>query len=303
MQRVALVALILAVGSYALVAFMHWPWPLRFHLLVILGGVLAWLIGQPGPMRDLGRGVWQRLIPETRGRGLWRGASRRRLLDQLVSEGRPGRLVDRSVRLVMSACDMNSGRMTYFVNPPATGPEFQAAVEKSLGEVALLSRVADVIDAAVASSAVPVLYEPEPFRGREYLDGGLFSNQPLRAVAALNADAILLVLVSPSVGPSPSSEGATLIDIASRLNELSNWRDLQGELRDLPAQFSRDARPASVCVIEPAEPLGGSMFDFDPSRSGDRITMGEHDTWLALEAVGWLEPDPEAPLEGGPSVG
>ena len=67
----------------------------------------------------------------------------------------------------------------------------------------------------------------------------------------------------------------------------------------VPSQFSRVARPASVCVIEPAGPLGGSMFDFDPRRSGERIASGEEDAWRALEAAGWLEPDPEPARDPG----
>ena len=281
--------LLAGLALYVLVLALGIPWPGRFHLLVLLALGLGLLLGRAGPARDLFRKGWLRLVPETEGRGLWRGTARRRLLTHLVRQGDPRRLVDGSVRLVISACQLESGRMGYFVNWRPVEPEFRAGIEESIGDVFEVSDPGDVIEAAVASSAVPVLYEPVPLGGRDYMDGGIFANQPVHAVTAAGADAVLMVLVSPSASPRPPSRRPSLVEIASRITELANWRDLQTELGRLPPGFSRAARPASVCVVEPQQPLGCSMFDFEPTRTAELIRLGESDALRALAGSGWLE--------------
>ncbi len=194
-------------------------------------------------------------MPETRGRGLWRGGARKHLIESLVAMGDASRLVDGTIDLIVSACAVDNGRMNYFVNWSEPSPEFVSRIEEALGEVVEVVRPRDVIEAAVAACAVPILFEPTRFRGREYLDGGVFSNQPLHAVVADGADAILLVLVSPSSGPRKPGREANLIELGARLQELANWRDLQTELRRLPTGWSREGSPARVCVVEPDKPL------------------------------------------------
>jgi predicted acylesterase/phospholipase RssA len=137
---------------------------------------------------------------------------------------------------------------------------------------------------------LPVLFEPVRFHGDEYLDAGLFSNQPLHAVVADGADAILLVLVSPSAGPRALPRHANLIELGMRISELANWRDLQTELARLSPGWAREGDPARVCVVEPESPLPGSQFFFDPAIMAELIRRGEADAWRALERSGWIEP-------------
>jgi hypothetical protein len=60
------------------------PWPHRFSATLLAVGLLWWLLTHPGRRRQP-RGAWLgRLLPETRGRGLWGDAGRRRLLKRLV---------------------------------------------------------------------------------------------------------------------------------------------------------------------------------------------------------------------------
>ncbi len=266
------------------------PWPLRFHLSVFLVGLIAWFAMRPGSLRGVLRGLVQRLLPETGGRGLWRGTARRRLVRRLVAAGDPQRLVDGRTHVVVSACDVNRGTMSYFINWANPSAAFRRNIAKNLGEVVEVLTPRDVIEATVASGAVPVLFEPAHFRGRDYLDGGVFSNQPLHAVVADGADAILLVLVSPSSGPRRPSDDASLVELGARLQELANWRDLQTELRRLPAGWSREGDPAQVCVVEPREHLPGWMFAFGPAASADLVRRGERDAWRALDRAEWLEP-------------
>jgi predicted acylesterase/phospholipase RssA len=266
------------------------PWPSRFHLVVLLAGAAIWFLNRPGESSDRTRRLLLGLLPETGGRGLWRGSARRRLLQRIVSEGNGERLMDPGTALMMTACEVETGRIAYFVNGPEPAAGFAERVAEDRGEVVPMRSPAEVIDAAVASSAIPVVYEPQSIQGRDFVDAGLFSNQPLHAAIAAGADALLLVLVSPSASPAAGGRDPDLLDVGARMLEVANWRDLQGELRSIPQAWRAERDPARVCVVEPAAPLPGSQLGFEPRLAEALMERGEQDTWAALERAGWLEP-------------
>jgi hypothetical protein len=82
-----------------------------------------------------------------------------------------------------------------------------------------------------------------------------------------------------------------VIDIAARIPQLANWRDLQTELRHLPDGWSREGDPARLCVIEPESGLPGSLLAIDPEITDELLKRGEADAWRGLERAGWIEPD------------
>ncbi len=274
---------------YIALAMFAVPWPLGFHRVVIVSLAAAWAVRRPGPVRRWLSPGWLRLMPETGGRGLWRNAARREVIRRLVRSGNPARLIMDAPLLMLNACDLATGRITYFTNRKADVPDLEARLAEVQCDLLVLDDVRELVDAAVASSAVPVLFTPERLRGHHYIDGGLFANQPLAAVTAAGADAILLVLVAPSEGPRPVSPRSNLVEIAGRLTELANWRDLHAELRHLPEAFRTEGGPAPVCVVEPPRPLEGTLFDFQAERSIQFMDQGEADARRALEQAGWLE--------------
>ena len=294
---------LLALGTAAHVA--TWavgiPWPHRFSASLLLVGALVWVANRPGQTGDWTRRLFLRLLPETGGRGLWGSHARRRLIQRVVAEGDPGALVGAEVHLLISACAIGSGQMGYFVNWPEPSATFRARIAASLGEVIPLRTPEEVIEAAVASSAIPVVFEPVRVGPREFVDGGVFANQPLHAVLADDADAIVVVLVSPSSGPPASAREPNLLELAARLLGIANWRDLQTELRGLPADWGTGtpmaggaARaepppgPARVCVVEPAGALPGGLYAFSSANAAELRRRGERDAWSALAAAGWL---------------
>ncbi len=278
-------------AAHAIVWAMGWPWPHRFSASVLIVLALAWVGSGTGSLARRLRSAGFSLLPETGGRGLWGARSRRRLLEQLVAEGDPRALTGPGTGLVIGALALDRGRMTHFVSWPDPSPAFRERVERELGEVVPLRDAREVISAAVASSAIPGVFEPERIDGRDFVDGGGFSNQPMHVAIANDADAILVVLLSPSLSPAAAPPPADMVELAGRLLELANWRDLQTELRSLPAEWKarRDGDPARICVVEPERPLPGTVLGFDPTQAAMLIQLGEQDAWRALDRAGWLE--------------
>jgi len=288
-QRILGEALLAAAALYLVPLLVAIPWPRHAHLMALLVLTLLWIAGRAGRREGWARTLLMHLLPETGGRGLWRGAARRRLMQRLIADA-PGSPLRPDVNLILSACSVDTGRMHHFVTEREVPEAFRERVARALGEVVPLSTVDEVLDAAVASSAVPLVFEPAHFNGHEYIDGGVFSNQPLHAALADGADSLLIVLVSPSGGPPPMSAEPNVLEILSRLPQISNWRNLQSEMRQLPSGWSRTGDPARVCVVEPSEMLPASLLGVDPSSAERLIQLGADDAWGALERAGWLEP-------------
>lgn len=264
------------------------PWPHRFSATALAFGFVAWLANRQGFSGGWLRALLLRLLPETGGRGLWGGASRRRVLEELVAEGDATRLTAGPTRLTIGALAVDTGRTCHFVSGFDPTPWFRARIEQALGEVIVARDPADVLSAAVASSAIPGIFEPVRIGDRDFVDPGGFSNQPLHAAIAAGADAAVIVLLSPSEGSPPTGKVLNVIELGGRLLEIANWRDLQAELRSLPPEWTGLAPPARACVVEPRQPLPGGVMDFGSARAAELIRLGEADVWAALDRAGWL---------------
>lgn len=287
-------ALLVGAVLHVVMWSLSWVWPYRFSATMLVVGGVAWMMTRPGGSTDWIQRLSMRLSPETGGRGLWGGALRRQVIRRFVLLGRPKRLTDGRVHLIISACDLGTGRMCYMVNWPAQAPEFRERIERALGDIEYVRRPRDVIEATVASSAIPGIFKPVRFRGRDLIDAGVFSNQPLHAVLADGADAVIVVLVSPSSGPPAPTREFHLFEVVGRLTELANWRDLQTEMRSLPPGWdpSKDTATASrrLCVVEPDGVLPGGLYGFRRENAIELMRRGEADALSALERAGWLVP-------------
>ena len=271
------------------------PWPHRFSSTLLLLGGVFWMLGRPGQPGDRARQVLMRLLPETRGRGLWPTGPRRRVIDRLVEEGDAANLVSPETHLVISACDLQSGRIVHFLNWRDPSENFKARLTEALGEAVPLLHAPDLLRAVLASSAIPLVFEPVRIFGRDYVDAGPFSNQPIHVAIADDADAVLVVLLSPSAGVSAWGHDPQIMELGGRLIELASWRELQSELRALPREWTRvpdvgTGEPARVCVVEPETPLPGGVLTFDPALTAQLIARGETDAWRALDRAGWCAP-------------
>ena len=283
-------ALLIAAVIHVATWVFGWPWPHRFSATVLVIGGIGWLANRPGNTGDWVRSLFVRLSPESGGRGLWRGLARTRLLQALVARGDPGLIVSPDVHLLVNAVAVDTGRMCYFLNWKHPSTRFQDAIECALGEFVELTWPEEMVLAASASSAIPVLFQPVRIVGREFVDAGMFSSQAIHAVIADGADAVLTVLMSPVLCPTPNRTDLHLFEVGARLLELGNWRDLRTEMKSLSPRWSREGDPARLCVVEPDCTLPGGLLRFDPHDTAELVRRGEQDAWRALEAAGWLAP-------------
>ncbi|HVP14091.1 MAG TPA: patatin-like phospholipase family protein [Terriglobales bacterium] len=274
---------------YGVVWLGGFPWPHRFTVSVLAVATLLWVANRPGQSNRWARLLLHAFLPETRGRGLWSAAARKRMVELLVAAGDRRRLVDPDACLILSALALDTGRTTHFVSGGRPDDDFARRLAEELGEVVVVRDPADVQVAALASSAIPGIFEPERLIGRDFVDAGGFTNQPLHVALAAGADAVLVVLLSPSGSPAPAPPPESLFALAGRLLELANWRDMQTELRSLPPEWLSAQSPARLCVVEPDSALPGGVLGFDPAQAGGLIARGEEDAWRALERAGWLE--------------
>ena len=145
-----------------------------------------------------------------------------------------------------------------------------------------------VIEAAIASSAIPVLFEPARIGERDFVDAVAFSMHPLRAAIYDDADAAIVVVVAPSGAPPAPRPPRNPLDVWGRYLDLANWRDLQQELVALPAGWRGGELPVPLCIVEPEAALPGGVLAYSPPIASKLIRRGEQDAIRALERAGWL---------------
>ena len=147
------------------------------------------------------------------------------------------------------------------------------------GEAVVL-RQGDVIDAVVASAAVPGVFPPVMVQGQQLVDGAVASLSPL-AVAARRGPSRLLVLPC-GFACAASSVPRHAIGRAMHAITLLGTRQLRQDILQLSAS-------AAIHVVPPLCPLSRSPYDYsDPGTLIARAREGT-EAWLAqggLETLG-----------------
>ena len=275
---------------------------IRFHPVIaaLLAGVLIVLVWQ--------RRLWSTalsirlhgLLRLPLRSGLFANFERARLLRRRIS---PERLRASPIRLVFTATDLEAGTARFFSNTsperlaadPGADPRFVAE------EVAVAD---DLLRAAIASSALPIVYEPIALGGHLYADGGIVTNQPIRPAIRLGADVLFLVLVDRPGGQP--GELKTFIDIGLRALEVLMMQSLLTDLKILTnvntvcerAAVELGVRPEEIEIdfgtrcyryvkaftIRPAAPLGGTTLDFGGETTGPAILQGYRDACAQIES-------------------
>ncbi len=138
-----------------------------------------------------------------------------------------------------------------------------------------------VVDAVLASMALPVYLPPVVIGGRRYVDGGLLQVLPLDVAAAVSADLVVAVDVGP-VAPAPPPgmrRGPRLLAAHDRAMAIAmaSQRD-----RALERWRAAPRRPRLVLVEPEVDPYGTFAF----GRTGEFIEAGYRAAHAALAGIG-----------------
>ncbi|MGH8987278.1 MAG: patatin-like phospholipase family protein [Acidimicrobiales bacterium] len=137
----------------------------------------------------------------------------------------------------------------------------------------------DVVDALVASSAIPGMFPPVQIHGRWLVDGSLSANHPVRQAQDLGARDVYVVTTAtaPRIRP-PRGAVAVAMHSVSLVTTRIALQETEEAVRRAIAEGGR------IFVAPSAEPVAPSTFDY---RHGARLAR------LGYErARSWLEADP-----------
>jgi len=232
--------------------------------------------------------------------GLFQNFERGRVLRQRISlQG----LSTSPIRLIITVTDLEAGTVRYFSN---ASPEVLAALPSAEARFALeeVTTSDDLVRVIIASSALPIVYEPIDLDGRLYIDGATASTQPTRPAIRLGADVLFVVMMEPQAGRR--RETRTFVDVGLRALDILMSQNVLTDLKvvaDVNAACERaaaeiGARPEQVEIdlgtrrfrylktflIRPDSPLAGTVLDFGGDTIGIDLVQGYRDACAQIEA-------------------
>lgn len=232
--------------------------------------------------------------------GLFANFERVRLLRERFSSEQ---IRNSPIRVIFTVTELESGTARFFAN--ATPEELAADPGADARFVAEeVATADDLMRAVIASSALPIVYEPMKLNGRLYADGGIVTNQPIRPAIRLGADVLFLVIVDAP--GNQRGEVRTFLDIGLRALNILMMQSLLTDLKILnsvnvlceragaelklrPEEIEIDFGPrryryAKPFIIRPEEPLHGTSLDFDAETIVPAVLQGYRDACAQIEA-------------------
>jgi NTE family protein len=149
-------------------------------------------------------------------------------------------------------------------------PFYAVATDLAAGEAVVLAE-GDVVQALMASAAIPGVFPPVEMAGRLLVDGSVVADSPVSQAGALGASTVYLL---PTVSPADDSVPRGALDVATRALLLS-------AKQMAAANVAEAATRLEVRIVPPPPTAGHSIFDF--GRTTELIDRGY------LRAQAWLE--------------
>ena len=265
-------------------------------ILLLLFGV-RWLRRHLHPR--IGR-FWGRVLRTPFKTGIFSNFERTRFLRGFIPRRK---LLASPIRVVLAVTDLERGQPRYFTNAdpaaflgePGVDERF---VKKNLTRI----DAADHMPAIIASSALPIAYEPLELDGRLHGDGAIVASQPIRPAIRLGAD--VLFIVSMETTGSPASAVRTFVDVGLRALDILMQRNVHADLdllmtanrqiedaatglgarpEDLVIEFEgRRFRYVKAYAIRPTVPIVNTILDFGGRATGETILAGYRDAAVAI---------------------
>lgn len=232
--------------------------------------------------------------------GLFANFERSRFLRQRISmEG----LRASPIRVVFTATDLETGAPLFFSNKPRENLALDPGAESHfVAEEVVVPD--DLMRAILASSALPIVYEPLMVGQQLCADGAMVTNQPIRPAVRLGADVLFLIMMDPPT--SQRGEVKTFIDVGLRALDILLAQNLVTDLKILtnvnsvceraatefgltPEEVeidfaTRRYRYVKAFTIRPATPLAGTSLDFGGETIHPAILRGYQDACVQIEA-------------------
>lgn len=136
----------------------------------------------------------------------------------------------------------------------------------------VLQSQGDLLNALLASAAIPLVYPAIKIDGHLLMDGGVASNTPIASAVALGAKRI--VVLPTGFGCACKAPPKGFVALALHTLNLMSMRQL---VRDIELH----AANAEIHVAAPLCPLGVSVFDFTQTRSLIERAHQQTQAWLA----------------------
>jgi len=206
------------------------------------------------------------------------------------------------IRIVLTATDLETGALRCFTNADPASFLADSGVEEGFVSTSLAHRD-DLMTAVIASSALPIAYEPLMLDGRLYADGAIVGSQPFRPAIRLGADVLLLISMEPPGGSSGKVH--TFVDVGLRALDILMQQNMQRDMA-LLAQANRQieeaaralgARPEDLAIefegsrfryvkvfaIRPDEPIESTILEFGGRTTEETIIRGYRDATRRIE--------------------
>ncbi len=128
---------------------------------------------------------------------------------------------------------------------------FVCVTNLNKGEYEILES-GQLFDAVVASSSIPIFFEPVVINDQKYGDGGLLNNLPVEPLKEV-CDFVIGVNVMPR-GPVPNEKLDSMLDMGHRVMDLVVWSNVKSRLEQCDV------------VIESKGVFEYGIFDFSKSK-------------------------------------
>ena len=244
---------------------------------------------------------WGRLLRLPFHTGIFTNFERIRFLRRYIPVER---LRGSAIRMVLTATDLETGAPRYFTNTDPAAFQGEGGVDEKFVTRELV-RLDDLMPAIIASSALPIVYEPLTIDGHLHGDGAIVGSQPIRPAVRLGADVLLLIsMESPGLEKEPVK---TFVDVGLRALDILMQRNVQDDVTLLTSanvQIEQAAatlgiRPEDVVIefegrrfryvkpftIRPTEPIRSTILEFGGRATEDALLQGYGDAAQRIEEL------------------
>lgn len=144
-----------------------------------------------------------------------------------------------------------------------------------------------VVDALLASAAIPGVFPPVKIEGRYLIDGGVANNTPVSVAAGLKVSQMIVLPTGYSCAHKKPPQGV-MANVLHALNQVI--------IRQLVTDLERFRTQVEISVVPPLCPLGVSSYDFSQAAEVIDRSAAATESWLSQGGLDRRDIPHELPL-------